>query len=164
MARASISLLALLLFFPLWAESAAARDFRVTEVPNGSADGCLICHETEVGGPLNPLGLDIEGLYLDAPGAAGSVLWNPDLAALDSDGDGVSNGEMLLDPEGLWRVGDPDPEDASFASKSAGVTNRAVSPTDSDGDGLSNSVETNTGVFFDSTDTGTDPPHLRRIG
>ena len=31
------------------------------------------------------------------------------MASLDSDGDGVSNGAELGDPDGIWVVGDPDP-------------------------------------------------------
>jgi len=35
--------------------------------------------------------------------------WGPELAALDSDGDGRSNGDELLDAAGGWTSGDPDP-------------------------------------------------------
>ena len=38
-----------------------------------------------------------------------------------------------------------------------GPTSGLVADTDDDGDGLADSVETDTGIYVDSTDTGTDP-------
>lgn len=37
---------------------------------------------------------------------AGDDFWDAALAALDSDLDGVPNGEELQDPDGLWRPDD----------------------------------------------------------
>ncbi len=37
------------------------------------------------------------------------VQWGPALAALDSDGDGFTNGEELQDPNGTWEVGSAAP-------------------------------------------------------
>ena len=91
------------------ADEAAARSKRVGQVPGGSAASCNTCHTDGGGSPLNPFGMEIAANFLTAAGAAGDVIWGPELAALDSDGDGASNGAELGDPEGTWVVGDPDP-------------------------------------------------------
>lgn len=93
-------------------EEAAARSKRVRQVPNGSAASCTTCHVAGGGSPLNPFGLEIETNFLTSAGGAGDVIWGPELAALDSDGDGASNGAELGDPDGTWVVGDPNPEGA----------------------------------------------------
>ena len=90
-------------------DEAAARSKRVGQVPGGSAYSCNTCHTDGGGSPLNPFGMEIATSFLTAAGAAGDVIWGPELAALDSDGDGASNGAELGDPEGAWVVGDPDP-------------------------------------------------------
>ncbi|UCE26528.1 MAG: hypothetical protein JSW52_09265 [Candidatus Coatesbacteria bacterium] len=65
-------------------------------VPNGSVNSCNTCH-------LNfSFGQDF---------GDGDEQWTAALAAMDSDGDGYSNGVELLDPDGTWSVGDPDPGD-----------------------------------------------------
>ena len=90
-------------------DEAAARSKRVEQVPGGSAASCNTCHTDGGGSPLNPFGMEIAANFLTAAGAAGDVIWGPELAALDSDGDGASNGAELGDPEGTWVVGDSDP-------------------------------------------------------
>ena len=76
-----------------------ARSKRVNQIPNGSALGCASCHVTR-GGPRTLFGQEIERNYLTQPGGGGDVVWNAMLAMLDSDGDGVSNGQELGDPDG----------------------------------------------------------------
>ena len=74
---------------------------RVSQLPNGSAIGCASCHVNPGGGgTLTPFGRDINNNYLTQPGRSGQVVWNAMLAMLDSDGDGVSNGQELGDPDG----------------------------------------------------------------
>ena len=90
----------------LAAEEAAARGKRVSQVPNGSTFSCNTCHTRRGGSPLNPFGVEIAANFLTAAGAAGDVRWGPELAALDSDGDGASNGAELGDPQGAWAAGD----------------------------------------------------------
>lgn len=51
----------------------------------------------------------IEAGFLSEAGYEGDVVWGPELAALDADGDGFTNGEELQNPEGSWRLGDPKP-------------------------------------------------------
>jgi hypothetical protein len=87
---------------------AAARPFRPAQVPNGANLSCGTCHVTP-GGPRNAFGLTVESDFLTAAGFAGQVIWGPELAALDSDGDGATNGEELGDPDGTWAIGDADP-------------------------------------------------------
>ena len=78
-------------------------------LPNGHVKSCSNCHfNPGGGGRRNPFGLAVEELV--TPGGM-QVFWGPALAALDSDGDGVSNGEELGDPEGQWVEGDPAPGD-----------------------------------------------------
>ena len=85
-----------------------ARSFRVQLVPYGSKYSCNTCHTNGGGTPRNPFGLDVESRV--TPGG-NETFWGPDLAALDSDGDGFTNGEELQDPNGEWVQGNPDPGD-----------------------------------------------------
>ena len=91
---------------------ASARPFREQQLPAGAALGCNACHN---GDQLNPFGEAMEAGFL-SPGALSSAdaLWGPELAGLDSDGDGATNGQELGDPEGIWLPGDPAPAAFSF--------------------------------------------------
>jgi len=110
------ALLAAALFLGgLAAGQAEARGKRLAQVPNSGLSGCNTCHTTGGGSPRNPFGLEIENNFLSAAGSAGDVVWGPELAALDSDGDGATNGMELGDPDGTWVPGDPDPEGEAFA-------------------------------------------------
>ncbi len=85
-----------------------ARPHRPAQVPNGSVLGCALCHNSSFGGDArNAFGLTVQNGFLDA----GNVVWGPELAAIDSDGDGATNGQELLDPDGLWQIGDDNPGD-----------------------------------------------------
>jgi len=93
-----------------WVSVAQARSFRVSQIPNGSVNGCANCHINPAGGgPRNPFGITVETSFLSTPGASGNVQWGPALAAIDSDGDGRSNGQELIDPSGAWTIGQPNP-------------------------------------------------------
>ncbi len=85
-----------------------ARSFRVQQVPYGSKFSCNTCHTNGGGTPRNAFGKDVESRV--TPGG-NETFWGPELAALDSDGDGFTNGEELQDPNGTWKQGDPDPGD-----------------------------------------------------
>ena len=81
-----------------WQGLADARAFRVGQIPNGSKFRCASCHvNSNGGGALTPFGTEINQNYLESDGR---VKWNAALAMLDSDGDGVSNGQELGDPDG----------------------------------------------------------------
>ncbi len=84
---------------------AIARDFRVAQIPNGNTFQCLTCHTTP-GGPRNNFGKDISKSFLNM---SGNVIWGQELAKLNSDGDGFTNGQELGDPDGTWKAGEPDP-------------------------------------------------------
>ncbi len=95
---------------------AQGRSFRVARIPNGSVATCSNCHvNPNGGGTRTPFGAAvftaIGGTSTDVP------FWNATLAALDSDGDGITNGGELLDPDG---DGTP--------SGSVGVTNPGNRP------------------------------------
>lgn len=79
-----------------------ARNFRQGMLPNAPAN-CNTCHTTGGGTPRNAFGLAVETLV--TPGGR-EVFWGAALAALDSDGDGFTNGQELGDPDG---DGKPDP-------------------------------------------------------
>lgn len=77
---------------------AEARNFRTGLIPNGDVNSCANCHNNPGGGGArNPFG-EAVGALVD-PGSA-DAFWSPALAALDSDGDGATNGEELGDPDG----------------------------------------------------------------
>ena len=89
-----------------------ARGARVDQIPNGAVLGCGGCHTNPAGGgSRNAFGLMLENGYLTDLSYLGSVVWGPELAALDADGDGASNGQELGDPDGSWSMGDPNPGD-----------------------------------------------------
>ncbi len=96
---------------------AEARPFRPGQIPNGGINRCSSCHFNPMGGGgRNAFGQTIERAFLVAPATPANatidlftVNWGPDLANLDSDGDGVTNGQELGDPNGAWRVGQPAP-------------------------------------------------------
>lgn len=75
-----------------------ARDFRLRMMPNGFAFSCANCHISPFGGGTRtPFGEHV----LQLVGGGGSIpFWGPQLASQDSDGDGVTNGQELGDPDG----------------------------------------------------------------
>ena len=109
-----ILLVAVLFLGGVVVDEAAARGKRVSQIPNGAAFSCNACHTAGGGTPRNAFGLAIETNFLTAAGAAGDVVWGPELAALDSDGDGIANGVELGDPDGTWVAGDANPEGEAF--------------------------------------------------
>ncbi len=83
--------------------SSTARPEYVDFIPSAPADGrCATCHASSMGaGPRNVFGADVEGtITQDGPD------WSS-LFCLDSDGDGVTNGQELGDPCGIWTPGTP---------------------------------------------------------
>ena len=111
MKKTGVLLVAAFLLVGLVTEEAEARGKRMTQIPNSSIAGCNTCHTSGGGSPRNSFGLEIEANFLNADG---DVVWGPELAALDSDGDGASNGVELGDPDGAWLAGDADPEGDIF--------------------------------------------------
>ena len=102
----------LTLFSVTLVDPAFGRAHRPFQVPHGTTWECGACHvRTEGSGPRNPFGQMIEAGFLSEAGYEGDVVWGAELAALDADGDGFTNGEELQDPEGSWRLGDPQPGD-----------------------------------------------------
>jgi hypothetical protein len=100
---AAFAVLALALVLPAMVD---ARSFRTDQVPRNKW-GCALCHTSSVGGgPLNAFGRQVES-RLDPPKAQADVPWRQ-IYDLDADGDGYTNGEELNDPNGSWRVGDPE--------------------------------------------------------
>ena len=102
-----VTIFSVMIFVAISSES-FARGYRVAQVPNGSKFQCATCHiDPRGGGPRNPFGKSVEDDFLKS----GDVQWGPELAMLDSDGDGFSNGEELQDPLGEWTTGSSDPGD-----------------------------------------------------
>lgn len=87
----------------LASSSAQSRPQRVNQIPN-APNNCGTCHvNQDSGGARNDFGLDVEDTLV-----GGVVDWSA-IFDLDSDGDGFTNGEELLDPNGTWVIGDPSP-------------------------------------------------------
>ena len=88
------------LFMALTSE-AFSRPSRPSQIPNGGVFSCANCHVNPAGGgDRNVFGSVVESGFLNGMGASATVNWNAGLAALDSDGDGATNGEELGDPDG----------------------------------------------------------------
>ena len=94
-----LPLISILLAWCLACGDAHGRSFRVARIPNGNAAGCANCHVNPAGGGTRtPFG---QAVYTAIGGTSADVpFWNATLAALDSDGDGITNGAELLDPDG----------------------------------------------------------------
>ena len=115
--RTSLTILTAGVLTLAFATESAARAKRPAQIPNGDVHNCLNCHVAFGGDVRTAFGLDIEFDFLTQSGSAGDVLWNADLAELDSDGDGFTNGEELGDKDGdfnperdtdITNPGDPD--------------------------------------------------------
>ena len=79
----------------------------VGQIPNAQnlPASCDMCHNSAGGGDArNVFGRTVE-MHHDGI----SVDW-PSVCAVDSDGDGLTNGEELADPDCMWGRGDADPE------------------------------------------------------
>ena len=94
--------------------TAESRSKRVSQLPNGSSFGCAKCHvDAGGGGTRTSFGEVVRTTFLDANG---DVIWNQALASNDADGDGVSNGAELLDPNGTWVKGTSNPGTPALVS------------------------------------------------
>ena len=98
-----------------------ARSFRVAQIPNGSKFSCNTCHTSGGGTPRNDFGRLVEKSFLQQAGSQFNANWGPLLASLDADNDGVTNGQELQDPYGLWSEGMAAPGNASLVT-SAGIS------------------------------------------
>ena len=79
-------------------ENAHARSFREGMIPNGNVNRCSNCHlRASGGGPRTPFGEAVRSIV---GGGSNKPFWTATLAALDSDGDGFTNGQELGDPDG----------------------------------------------------------------
>lgn len=91
-----------------------SRDFRVSKIPNGNKFSCANCHVNPFGGGArNAFGKAVESRV--TPGGT-QDFWDSQLASLDSDGDGFSNGVELQDPNGTWRPGQPNPGNSNMVT------------------------------------------------
>jgi hypothetical protein len=80
----------------------------VNQIPNGSKNKCLTCHNSQSGGSTNPFGKTVKNGYVDSKG---KVVWGMNLASIDSDADGFTNGVELQDADGVWKSGTTNPGD-----------------------------------------------------
>lgn len=87
----------------LFATSADAREGRQAQFPHGDTIRCDACH-TQPNRGITDFGFDSFAATMDN----GIIDWS-ELAAMDSDKDGYSNGLELGDPNGTWRRGDAQP-------------------------------------------------------
>jgi hypothetical protein len=114
----------------LLAINISALEFRVNQIPNGSKNRCANCHISAAGGGArNAFGQMVESKFLDFNG---NVKWNAELAALDADGDGFTNGQELQDPTGAWGSGDSNPGNAALVTN-PGDRNSKPAGTDIEG-------------------------------
>ncbi|MCX6148640.1 MAG: T9SS type A sorting domain-containing protein [Candidatus Kapabacteria bacterium] len=78
-------------------------------IPNGKQYSCLNCHTVMTGGEGT---VHLFGKAFNT----NKRIWNAKLAALDSDGDGFTNGQELQDVKGVWKVGGADPGNPNYVT------------------------------------------------
>ena len=143
------------------ASESQARPWRPAQLPNGMTFRCSNCHISEFGaGPRTPFGESVNEI-IQKNGDLMFFFWSPELAGIDSDGDGRTNGEELGDPLGLWLEGDADPDVPE-------VTNPGVEDDFGGGDGPQfvrsdanndGRIDIGDGVFlFNFLFAGAEPP------
>ena len=122
MRNAAKLILASLLGAMALAGTAHAQDEYVLYLPNGMLNNCQNCHPGGDTGQLN-------GFGQDAANQAGkpSTEWWPALHALDSDGDGQTNGQEMGDPCGDWLIG-LDPPRTTNISNPGDATKTSADP------------------------------------
>ncbi len=104
--------------FAITITTVISRGFRVSEIPNGNVNNCANCHvNPSGGGTRDNFGKLVGQKFLTEQSSAGHVMWGPLLASLDADNDGVTNGEELQDPFGIWSTGDPNPGSSALVTK-----------------------------------------------
>ena len=120
---------------------AHGRSFRVARIPNGGVISCANCHVNPGGaGTRTAMGAAV---FAAIGGTSSNVaFWTPAFAALDSDGDGRTNGEELRDPDGDL-----------IAIDAVGVTNPGNRPPTITATTLPAATM---GVAYSSTTTATD--------
>ncbi len=96
----------------LTAPSAFGLSDLVSRIPNGSIFSCGTCHTISFG--WNAFGQDFK---------QNNQVWNAWLASLDSDGDGLTNGQELGDPDG-----DGTPTPGAWVSNPGDPSSSAVPP------------------------------------
>jgi hypothetical protein len=103
-----------IMVFGMMMPTSEAWDFRVGFLPNGTVNNCANCHiNPGGGGARNAFGLAVQALV--TPGGQ-QQFWGSALAAVDSDGDGASNGVELQDPSGIWQAGSAAPGNAALVT------------------------------------------------
>ncbi|HNX60429.1 MAG TPA: hypothetical protein PKK43_15105 [Spirochaetota bacterium] len=88
--------------------SAFAKLVDVKKIPNGKKNSCANCHlpgSDKSSDKLTPFGNDYR---------ANGKKWDAVLAKKDSDGDGMTNGQELCDPDGAWKKDDSNPDGTVF--------------------------------------------------
>lgn len=82
-----------------------AKDKFVGQIPNGVRFKCATCHVNQSGGgSRNSFGKSVSQFIV-----SGNVRWGQQLASIDSDNDGFTNGAELGDTKGEWAIGKPAP-------------------------------------------------------
>lgn len=121
-----IYLFTFLFFFSF--QNIDAKNYRVGQVPNGNKFSCNTCHTNGGGTPRNDFGRLIQKSFLVEENGQFNVKWGPLIASLDSDNDGVTNGQELHDPFGLFSEGETNPGIADLVTN-AGLNSSSPQTT-----------------------------------
>lgn len=108
----------------------------LANIPNSGVNSCNTCHGT--GGPGSATS---NNAFKNTFGnATNNHNWSAAFAALDSDGDGFTNGEELQDPSGAFMVGQMNPGNSALVSNPSDVNSFPPAPTMTALMGLSNNA------------------------
>ncbi|MBN1550020.1 hypothetical protein JW979_01070 [bacterium] len=110
---AKIAVLSLMLLFTMIPQvDAYSQD--VEKIPNGNVFSCNTCHSNG-------------NAFISDYASAGH--WTVSLAEMDSDGDGFTNGQELLDPNGEWQAGNADPGNPADVTNPGDSSSHPSPPT-----------------------------------
>jgi hypothetical protein len=104
----------------------------LSNIPNSGVNSCNTCH-----GPMGPSSATSNNPFKNGFASNGHA-WSAAFAAMDSDGDGFTNGEELQDPTGAWTMGAMNPGNSALVSSPSDANSLPPAPTMTALMGLSN--------------------------
>ena len=156
----ALAVIASLIYFIAIPEVTNAFGSYLANIPNSGVNSCNTCH-----GPMGPGSATSNNAFKNGF-ASNNHAWNAAFAALDSDGDGFTNGEELQDPTGAWTMGAMNPGNSALVSSPSDANSLPPAPTMTALMGLTNNSTISGSVSASvalSTTAGGSPVGITRV-